>query len=110
MDGFSLFTWCKMINEHGVPEENLVIRMDRGIISAKPYINAIRHIRDKMMWVDVGISELTPSDKFVMQMIRTSVYEWQDSGTHTTLPNDVVEFITSVYNSSNSSVQNNRSS
>ena len=80
-------------NRHGIPEKDLVIRFHDKLYCAKPAIDAARYIRDKLPLADLGIEGMTPSDLFVLTLLRDCWYGTSMSGTHNTMPDDVIAFI-----------------
>ena len=92
-------------NRHGIPEDQLVIRFPNELYNAKPVIDAARYIRDKLPLADLGIEEMTPSDLFVLTLLRDCWYGTSMSGTHNTMPDDVIAFILQVQEAARNSTE-----
>jgi hypothetical protein len=72
------------------PEEAMIVSVGDKLISGKPLYDAVRHIRDKLQLVSMGIEDITPSDRFVMYFFSEHVYS--GGGTLTRFPKDILAF------------------
>jgi hypothetical protein len=79
-----------------LPEDQRITRLSDEIISAKPLIDACRYLQRKLQLVKCGIEDLTPTDKFFIQVMATSMHYYPCGGTATTLPDDIVAFIDEI--------------
>jgi hypothetical protein len=81
------------MNRHGVPNEDLVIRAHAITVRAKTFITALRDIQARAPLFPHGLDEPTPSDLFVMQMAAVFKVWTVAPGTHTMLPDDIMEYL-----------------
>lgn len=75
-------------------ENNLVTKLDGCFVSGKLLVDAVRFLKQMMPMSNEGIYIMSPVDKFVIHVLATAWY--QGSGTATTFPNDVTEWIYSI--------------
>jgi len=73
------------------PEEQLLIRLPDGLLVAKPFIDAVRHVGNRL-----GIDILSPSDKFLIQICKHQWHGIHSGGILTTLPDDVREIVLEI--------------
>ena len=77
-----------------LPEEEHVIKFNKYYYSGKSFYDAVRHLRDSWNIWAIGLDNPTPADKLVMQI---AMKEWSGSGTATTWPKDVMDWIQSMH-------------
>ena len=73
-----------------VPEEEMIASVQDRRVSGKSLFDAVRHVRDKLQLVSIGVEDITPSDKFVLYFFREHVYS--GGGTLTRFPDDILAF------------------
>ena len=76
-------------------ESKLVTRVYSQIIAAQPMIDALRHLKKMLPLAVAGIDDLSPSDKFVCQLVHSNVL-LNGSGLLTTLPADVQDIMNTI--------------
>jgi hypothetical protein len=86
-----------MNNPHGVPEEELLLRTGSEIISAVPYIEAMRDFQKRWPFIEAGVFPMLPGDRLLVQLVQRYCFMFH-GGTHTTMPEDVQAFHDWLYN------------
>ena len=91
-------------NRFGTEEKDLIFSLDnfdQTYLHAEKFINAIRYIRKKAHLVAIDLDEFSPSDLFVMQLMRLH-FAHDNGGTATTLPDDIIETLNEIRKPKNS--------
>lgn len=73
-----------------LPEKERIITLTTEFLAAKPFYDAVRHLRDKWFIVTSGLDVLSPTDKFTIQVM---LKQYSGGGTANTIPPDVLSFI-----------------
>lgn len=85
-------------NRFGTDEKDLIFSLenfDQTYLHADKFINAIRYLQKKAQLVAIDLDEFSPSDVFVMQLMRL-YFSYDNNGTATTLPDDIIEIFKEI--------------
>jgi len=86
-----------MKNRHGIDEEDCFIHPHNIFIPAGPFCAAMRELKKKANVVAVGLDNFTPCEIFTLKMAGI-LRDWVcQGGTHTTLPEDILEILFKDY-------------
>lgn len=85
-------------NSFGVPYEELILTISEDHINAKLFVDWVRDFNRRLHFIVNGIEEITPADRFALQMVQSNFHYTDTGGSHVTMPDDVRAFISAVRN------------